>query len=106
MSDIEAAIIDHEVRCNETIGKRLVPWTWMVGIIMSLILTIGGVSWFLSSGYAETSKNCEFTNEKCISLEKRLDRLESMKEDIEWIREDMEKKNKLLNGRMSQWLKE
>jgi len=105
MSDIEAAIIDHEVRCEENIAKRLVPWPWMVGFIMLFILGISGVSWFLSAGYAETKSTGDYNTERCIKIEKRLDKLEDIQVDITWIRNDIENKNKIINERRSEWIK-
>lgn len=100
-ANIEAAIIDHEVRCEENISKRLVPWPWMVGFVMLFILSIGCVSWFLSAGYAETKSNSIYNTERCIKIEKRLDKIEDMQKDITWIREDIERKNKLDSERRS-----
>ena len=91
MSQIEEAIRDHERRCGSTIEKRLVPWTWMITIIISLILSIGGVSWFLSAGYADVSSKTTGVIVKCDKFEKRLDKLETMQKDITWIRNALTK---------------
>ena len=94
MSQIDTAVREHEERCNESIEKRLVPWTWMIGIVVVLLSSIGGVSWFLSSGYSAVNFKAEYNNEKCIKIGKRLDKIETMQADVQWIRSSIEKQNK------------
>lgn len=94
MTQIETAVREHEERCSENIEKRLVPWTWMIGIALTLLTSIGVVSWYLSAGYSSINFKTEYNNEKCIKLGKRLDRIETIQADVTWIRKKMEKENR------------
>ena len=97
MGLIDTAIREHEERCNMLIEKRLVPWNWLIGIIIIILMSIGGISWSLSAGYEQVSNIAKQNFRRAEKFEKRLDKLEAIQNDIKWIRSDLENKNKQIS---------
>jgi hypothetical protein len=52
MGQIDDAIRAHEDRCSESLPNKFVPWTWVVGICITIIMTICGATWAITSKYA------------------------------------------------------
>lgn len=85
MSQIEEAVRMHEEHCSGTINQRLVSWKWLVSIITGGVVTVITIVWCLASSTAEAKQNIR-------QHEKRITKIESIYEDIKWIRKKLEKK--------------
>lgn len=85
MSQIEEAIREHEERCELSISSRLVSWKWLITIIAGFVVTLMTTAWALASATTETKIKID-------NHEKRITKIETIYDDIKFIRQKLEEK--------------
>jgi hypothetical protein len=92
MSAIEEAIQTHFETCTEELPKKFVPWTWVVGIALLLLGSIGTGVGVTVSHAKDTDFKADRALEQNFNQDRRLQNLESMQGDIRWMRENWGKR--------------
>jgi hypothetical protein len=90
--DVDETIQTHFETCREELPKKFVPWTWVVGIALLLLGSIGtGVAVAVSHA-KDTDFKADRALEQNFNQDRRLQNLESMQADIRWMRENWGKR--------------
>jgi hypothetical protein len=86
MSSIEDYIRKHEERCAKELPAKYVHWVWMVGILITIAMIIGGSSWAISSEISDVKHMALSAEKKAEELNIRINKIDVMYDDVKWIK--------------------